>query len=83
MALEKTSMPVEPTERSVTAADVRRALVALSADQRAVLLHVHFRGLSVNEASRVLGVPAGTVKSRTYDALRALRQALRCSEDAA
>jgi RNA polymerase sigma-70 factor (ECF subfamily) len=35
-----------------------------------------YRGYSVGEASERLGVPAGTVKSRTYYALRALKLAL-------
>jgi RNA polymerase sigma-70 factor (ECF subfamily) len=34
------------------------------------------RDRSVNEAAQVLGVPPGTVKSRVYYALRALRRTL-------
>jgi RNA polymerase sigma-70 factor (ECF subfamily) len=49
---------------------------ALSPEHRAVLVETYYRGRSVNQAARVLGVPAGTVKSRTYYALRALRLAL-------
>jgi len=33
-------------------------------------------GRSVGEIAEVLGIPAGTVKSRTYYAVRALRLAL-------
>jgi DNA-directed RNA polymerase specialized sigma24 family protein len=43
---------------------------------RAVLLEVHYRDRSVAEAARALGIPEGTVKSRTYYALHALRIAL-------
>ena len=39
-------------------------------------METYFRGRSVAEAAVVLGVPAGTVKSRTYYALRALRATL-------
>jgi len=55
---------------------VAEALTRLSADHRAVLLECYYRGRSVAEASRRLGVPEGTVKSRTHYALRALRLAL-------
>jgi len=55
---------------------VADALTALTAEHRAVLVETYYRGRSVAEAATVLGVPAGTVKSRTYYALRALRLAL-------
>lgn len=51
-------------------------LAALSPDHRAVLVETFYRGRSVRQAAAVLGVPEGTVKSRTYYALRALRVAL-------
>lgn len=37
---------------------------------------MHYLGRSVNQTAKVLGVPPGTVKSRTYYAIRALREAL-------
>ena len=55
---------------------VAEALSRLSAEHRAVLLECYYRGRPVAEAARVLGVPEGTVKSRTHYALRALRLAL-------
>jgi RNA polymerase sigma-70 factor (ECF subfamily) len=55
---------------------VAEALTKLSADHRAVLLECYFRGRSVSEASERLGVPEGTIKSRTHYAMRALRLAL-------
>lgn len=55
---------------------VAEAVTQLSADHRAVLLECYYRGASVAEAARSLGVPEGTVKSRTHYALRALRLAL-------
>ncbi|MFJ3912176.1 RNA polymerase sigma-70 factor (ECF subfamily) [Streptomyces sp. 2132.2] len=64
------------TERAVTVLDVRGALRLLSPEHRAVLVQIYFRGASVCEAAEALGVPAGTVKSRTYYALRALREAM-------
>jgi RNA polymerase sigma-70 factor (ECF subfamily) len=55
---------------------VAEAVTRLSADHRAVLLECYYRGRPVAEAARRLGVPEGTVKSRTHYALRALRLAL-------
>ena len=55
---------------------VAEALTQLSLEHRAVLLECYYRGRSVAEASRRLGIPEGTVKSRTHYALRALRLSL-------
>jgi RNA polymerase sigma-70 factor, ECF subfamily len=55
---------------------VAEALTQLSPDHRAVLLECYYRGRPVAEAARRLGVPEGTVKSRTHYALRALKLAL-------
>jgi RNA polymerase sigma-70 factor (ECF subfamily) len=55
---------------------VAEALTHLSDDHRAVLLECYYRGRPVAEAARRLGVPEGTVKSRTHYALRALKLAL-------
>jgi RNA polymerase sigma-70 factor (ECF subfamily) len=53
---------------------VLAALRTLSTEHRQVLLECYFRGASAAEAAETLGVPLGTVKSRTYHALHALRQ---------
>ncbi|HET9076602.1 MAG TPA: sigma-70 family RNA polymerase sigma factor [Acidimicrobiales bacterium] len=55
---------------------VEDALSTLSPEHRAVLTETYLRGRSVDEAARALGIPSGTVKSRCYYALRALRLAL-------
>ncbi|MFD2092709.1 sigma-70 family RNA polymerase sigma factor [Blastococcus deserti] len=55
---------------------VTDALDALSREHRAVIVETYYRGRSVAEAAQVLGVPPGTVKSRCYYALRALKLAL-------
>ncbi|TYK53107.1 sigma-70 family RNA polymerase sigma factor [Actinomadura decatromicini] len=55
---------------------VAEALNALSAPHRDVLTETVLRDRSVNQAAEVLGIPVGTVKSRVYYALRALRVAL-------
>jgi RNA polymerase sigma-70 factor (ECF subfamily) len=55
---------------------VAAAMRTLSPEHRAVLLECYFRGSSVAQAAASLGVPPGTVKSRTHYALRALRLAV-------
>jgi RNA polymerase sigma-70 factor (ECF subfamily) len=63
-------------DRALEAWEVADALSTLREEQRQVLLETYYRGRSVAEAAAVLGIPPGTVKSRTYYALRALRLAL-------
>lgn len=52
------------------------ALADLSQEHRSVLIETYYHGCSVDEAAAALGVPPGTVKSRSYYALRALKLAL-------
>ncbi|HET6152027.1 MAG TPA: sigma-70 family RNA polymerase sigma factor [Marmoricola sp.] len=68
--------PVDQTDALLQSWVVAEAISQLSEEHRAVLLECYYRGRSVAEASRLLGVPEGTVKSRTHYALRALRLAL-------
>ena len=71
--------PAEPADRTdqlLLSWLVADAITHLSTEHREVLLECYYRGRPVAEAARLLGVPAGTVKSRTHYALRALRLAL-------
>jgi len=52
------------------------ALESLSPEHRAVIVETYYRGRTVAETAGALGIPAGTVKSRCYYALRALKLAL-------
>jgi RNA polymerase sigma-70 factor (ECF subfamily) len=52
------------------------AMETLSPEHRDVLNVLYFQGRDVAEASESLGVPAGAVKSRSYHALRSLREAV-------
>ncbi|WP_240899901.1 sigma-70 family RNA polymerase sigma factor [Kineococcus indalonis] len=70
------SSVVDESEQVLQQWVVAQALTRLSPEHRAVLRECYFRGRSVAEASRVLGVPPGTVKSRTHYALMNLRLAL-------
>lgn len=53
---------------------VLAALDQLSGHHRDVLVELYFRGRSVTETADILGIPPGTVKSRSHHALRALRE---------
>ncbi len=55
---------------------VMAALSRLSEDHRQVLLETYIRGSSVAEAALKLGVPTGTIKSRTHYALHAFKLAV-------
>ncbi|HZM75235.1 MAG TPA: sigma-70 family RNA polymerase sigma factor [Candidatus Limnocylindrales bacterium] len=49
------------------------ALEQLNEEYRSVVVELYFHGRTVAEAAQVLGIPAGTVKSRSHRALRSLR----------
>jgi RNA polymerase sigma-70 factor (ECF subfamily) len=74
------SLPEAPsddeTDRTVEAWLIAEALARLSTVHREVLVECFYQGRSVAEAAVRLGVPAGTVKSRTHYALRSLRLVL-------
>ncbi|MFE7773765.1 sigma-70 family RNA polymerase sigma factor [Streptomyces sp. NPDC057445] len=74
--LATTADPADVTDRAVAALDVRAAVRTLSPEHRAVLVQIYFQGRSVAEAALALGIPAGTVKSRSYYALRQLARSL-------
>ncbi|MEU4129369.1 sigma-70 family RNA polymerase sigma factor [Streptomyces wuyuanensis] len=74
--LAATPDPADVTDRAVATLDVRAAVRSLSPEHRAVLVQIYFRGRSVAEAARVLGIPQGTVKSRSHHALRAMARSL-------
>ncbi|WP_127500698.1 sigma-70 family RNA polymerase sigma factor [Actinoplanes solisilvae] len=63
------------SDRVVTSMVVVDALSRLSHEHREVLEQVYLKGNTVAEAAEALGIPPGTVKSRSFYALRALREA--------
>ncbi|MBM7783863.1 sigma-70 family RNA polymerase sigma factor [Tenggerimyces flavus] len=60
-------------DKAMLAWEVMEVLAELAPHHREVVVEVYYRGRSVAEAASVLGVPPGTVKSRTYYALRQLK----------
>jgi RNA polymerase sigma-70 factor (ECF subfamily) len=67
---------VEPLEQALLAWQVEEAMRRIGEDHRRVLLETHFRGRPYNEVAAELGVPEGTVKSRVYYGLKAMRVVL-------
>jgi RNA polymerase sigma-70 factor, ECF subfamily len=56
--------------------ELERAFSRLTVEQRAVLVLLYYRELTVAEIATVLGLSEGTVKSRLHAARRALRAAI-------
>ncbi|WP_412746060.1 sigma-70 family RNA polymerase sigma factor [Krasilnikovia sp. MM14-A1004] len=63
-------------ERHLDRREVREAIAELPERQQRILIEIYFRERTVEEAAEILGIPAGTVKSRTFYALKALRERL-------
>lgn len=76
--IENDNLPpvTDEVENVLQTWQVAEALRALSADHRNVVVELYYRRRTVAEAATVLGIPPGTVKSRCFYALRALRDAL-------
>lgn len=66
----------EQIDQILTGWQVDAALLKLAEEHRRALVEVHWRGRPYAEVAADLGVPEGTVKSRVYYGLRALRSAL-------
>jgi RNA polymerase sigma-70 factor, ECF subfamily len=67
---------VEPLEQALLSWQVEEAMRRIGEEHRRVLIETHYRGRPYAEVATELGVPEGTVKSRVYYGLRALRVVL-------
>jgi RNA polymerase sigma-70 factor (ECF subfamily) len=75
----RTNEPIvldDDVERVLVAWQVEEALQKLSGEHREALVEVHYKGRPYHEVAEEFGVPVGTVKSRVYYALKAMRLAL-------
>ncbi|HUI47600.1 MAG TPA: sigma-70 family RNA polymerase sigma factor [Acidimicrobiia bacterium] len=66
----------DEVERVIVAWQVEEALQKLSGEHREALVEVHYKSRPYHDVARELGVPVGTMKSRVYYALKAMRLAL-------
>jgi RNA polymerase sigma-70 factor (ECF subfamily) len=67
----------DAADRALSAIVVADALRGLSVQHREVIEETYLRDRTVSQAAEILGIPPGTVKSRLFYALRALRTALK------
>ena len=67
---------VDRAHLAVRRREVREALTTLPPDQRTVLELAYFEGLTQATIAERLGIPLGTVKTRTLAAMQKLRRAL-------
>ncbi|MEJ2852103.1 MULTISPECIES: RNA polymerase sigma factor [unclassified Saccharothrix] len=78
---EHTVPPTEGADHAaltgVVGAEVRAALQRLPEDQRQVIALAYLGGYTQIEVAALTGIPLGTVKSRTFAAIRRLRTSLR------
>lgn len=72
-AIEETA---EPIEAALLAWQIEEGLRRIGDVHRSVIVETHYRGRPYSEVAAELGVPEGTIKSRVYYGLRALRNAL-------
>jgi RNA polymerase sigma-70 factor, ECF subfamily len=70
---EKTEAADEKSLRGMLIAD---AMERLSEDHRVVIREIYLRDRRYDDVAEELGVPSGTLRSRTYYALKSLRLAL-------
>ncbi len=61
---------------SAARGQIREAMAGLPATHREVIELAYFGGYSQSELAEMLSVPVGTIKSRTFAALKALQEAL-------
>jgi RNA polymerase sigma-70 factor (ECF subfamily) len=67
---------VEPFDEALLAWQIEEAMRRIGEQHRRVLVETYYRGRPYAEVAEELGVPEGTVKSRVYYGLRALRVVL-------
>ena len=76
VADEGIEVAVEPFDEALLAWQIEEAMRQIGEQHRRVLVETYYRGRPYAEVADELGVPEGTVKSRVYYGLRALRVVL-------
>lgn len=73
---EIVDMPDEQANQNLEAVLLRWAIYRLAPEHREVFVLYYVQGFSVNEIAKIIGVPAGTVKSRLFFARQKLKELL-------
>jgi RNA polymerase sigma-70 factor (ECF subfamily) len=73
---EIVDMPDEQANQNLEAVLLRWAIYRLDPEHREVFVLYYVQGFSVNEIAKIIGVPAGTVKSRLFFARQKLKELL-------
>ena len=73
---EIVDMPDEQANQKLEAVLLRWAIYRLDPEHREVFVLYYVQGFSVNEIAKIIGVPAGTVKSRLFFARQKLKELL-------
>jgi len=66
----------DPLDQALLAWQIEEGLRRIGEQHRVVLIETYYRGRPYAEVAAQLGVPEGTIKSRVYYGLRALRNVL-------
>jgi RNA polymerase sigma-70 factor (ECF subfamily) len=66
----------DETDQALQRLIIMEGLRRIAPAHRQIIVELHLRGRSVEEVAAMLQIPSGTVKSRSYYAVRALRTAL-------
>lgn len=72
-----TGDPVDSAQRLALLRAVQHAIAELPSEQRECVTLIAFEGLGYEDASRILGAPVGTIKSRLTRARARLAEALK------
>jgi RNA polymerase sigma-70 factor (ECF subfamily) len=73
--------PIADPPETGTDAELDRAIAALDADHRVVIVMRYWQDRTIDDIAERVGIPTGTVKSRLHHALRALRASLEASHE--
>ncbi|EMF53269.1 RNA polymerase [Streptomyces bottropensis ATCC 25435] len=76
MPVEDLDASWDSTESTITSHVVLKALQELNEQQRTIIRLMYYLECSVAQTAEHLGIPPGTVKSRAFYAVRALRKGL-------
>ncbi len=68
--------PANPIEERLVAWQIEEALMRVSEEHRHAIVETYYKGRSYKELATELGVPSGTLRSRVFYGMKALRREL-------